>query len=149
MCARARARAHAVVGARPAAAGATLFTAIQQPFPTTTHPPPPTPLPSTGKDYYKILGVARDAKDDEIKKAYRKLAVRWHPDKNPDNAAEAAEKFKEVAEAYDVLSDATKRQVFDAYGEGESLARRQHAAAAQRAMQSFLRAQSFFLAAQR
>ena len=66
------------------------------------------------------LGVARDAKDDELKKAYRKLAVKWHPDKNPSNPEEAAERFKEVAEAFDVLSDPTKRQVFDAYGEGES-----------------------------
>ena len=49
-----------------------------------------------------------------------RLAVKWHPDKNPDNAAEAEEKFKEVAEAYDVLSDPQKREIFDVYGEGES-----------------------------
>ena len=56
-----------------------------------------------GKDYYKILGVARDASEDQIKKAYRKLALKYHPDKNRSPGAE--EKFKEIAEAYDVLSD--------------------------------------------
>lgn len=56
-----------------------------------------------GKDYYKILGVSRLATDDEIKKAYRKMALKYHPDKNSDPGAE--DKFKEIAEAYDVLSD--------------------------------------------
>ena len=56
-----------------------------------------------GKDYYKILGVPRDASDDDIKKAYRKLALKYHPDKNKDPGSE--EKFKELAEAYDVLRD--------------------------------------------
>lgn len=56
-----------------------------------------------GKDYYKILGISKTAKDDEIKKAYRKMALRYHPDKNKTIGAE--EKFKEVAEAYEVLSD--------------------------------------------
>lgn len=68
-----------------------------------------------GKDYYKILGIPKTATDDEIKKAYRKLALRYHPDKN--KAANAEEKFKEVAEAYEVLSDKNKREVFDKYGE--------------------------------
>ena len=68
-----------------------------------------------GKDYYKILGVAKTAKDDEIKKAYRKLALKWHPDKNKSAGAE--EKFKEISEAYDVLSDKEKREIFDKYGE--------------------------------
>lgn len=70
-----------------------------------------------GKDYYAILGIPRDADKDAIRKAYRKAALQWHPDKNQDNKEVAAEKFKEVAEAYDVLSDPTKRQIFDAYGE--------------------------------
>ena len=56
-----------------------------------------------GKDYYKILGVDKKATDDELKKAYRKLALKYHPDKNQDPGAE--EKFKEIAEAYEVLSD--------------------------------------------
>lgn len=68
-----------------------------------------------GKDYYKILGVPKSAKDDEIKKAYRKMALRYHPDKNKTIGAE--EKFKEVAEAYEVLSDKKKRDVYDKYGE--------------------------------
>eukprot|EP00775_Hariotina_reticulata_P006437 gene6437-6667_t len=71
-----------------------------------------------GKDYYQILGVDKSASEDELKKAYRRLAVKWHPDKHPpENRAAAEEKFKEIAEAYDVLSDPTKRQVYDAYGE--------------------------------
>ncbi|XP_037044760.1 dnaJ protein homolog 1-like [Bradysia coprophila] len=68
-----------------------------------------------GKDYYKILGIARNATDDEIKKAYRKLALKYHPDKN--KAASAEERFKEIAEAYEVLSDKKKRDIFDKYGE--------------------------------
>ena len=68
-----------------------------------------------GKDYYKTLGVSRSATDDELKKAYRKLALKYHPDKN--KSPEAEEKFKAIGEAYDVLSDARKRQVYDQYGE--------------------------------
>jgi len=68
-----------------------------------------------GKDYYRILGVSRTATDDEIKKAYRKLALKYHPDKNQTPGAE--EKFKEVGEAYDVLSDQKKKQIYDQYGE--------------------------------
>jgi len=68
-----------------------------------------------GKDYYKILGVSQAATDEDLKKAYRKLALKYHPDKNKSAGAE--EKFKEIAEAYDVLSDPTKRQVYDKYGE--------------------------------
>lgn len=68
-----------------------------------------------GKDYYKALEVPRSANEDEIKKAYRKMALKYHPDKNKSPGAE--EKFKEVAEAYDVLSDAKKKEVYDKYGE--------------------------------
>ncbi|MDE6574295.1 MAG: molecular chaperone DnaJ [Muribaculaceae bacterium] len=67
------------------------------------------------RDYYEVLGVGRDATADQIKKAYRKKAVQYHPDKNPGNK-EAEEKFKEAAEAYDVLSDEKKRQLYDQYG---------------------------------
>ncbi len=67
------------------------------------------------RDYYEVLGVAKSASPDEIKKAYRKLAVQFHPDKNPGNK-EAEEKFKEISEAYEVLSDADKRQRFDQFG---------------------------------
>ena len=68
-----------------------------------------------GKDYYKILGLARGANEDDIKKAYRKMALKYHPDKNKTPGAE--EKFKEVAEAYEVLSDKRKREIYDQYGE--------------------------------
>jgi len=70
-----------------------------------------------GKDYYAILGVSKNATDEELKKAYRKLALKWHPDRNRDNAAEATEKFKEIGEAYDVLSDPQKRRIYDQVGE--------------------------------
>lgn len=68
-----------------------------------------------GKDYYQTLGLARGASDEEIKRAYRRQALRYHPDKNKEPGAE--EKFKEIAEAYDVLSDPRKREIFDRYGE--------------------------------
>lgn len=69
-----------------------------------------------GKDYYAVLGVGKDADDDQLKKAYRKMAVKWHPDKN-QGSKDAEAKFKECAEAYDVLSDKNKRAVYDRYGE--------------------------------
>lgn len=74
-----------------------------------------------GKDYYQTLGLARGASDDEIKRAYRRQALRYHPDKNKEPGAE--EKFKEIAEAYDVLSDPRKREIFDRYGEEGTRAR--------------------------
>ena len=67
------------------------------------------------RDYYEVLGIQKGASDDEIKKAFRKLAVKYHPDKNPGDK-EAEEKFKEVNEAYSVLSDKTKRQRYDQFG---------------------------------
>lgn len=67
------------------------------------------------RDYYEVLGVSRDASEDEIKKAYRKIAIKYHPDRNPGNK-EAEEKFKEAAEAYDVLHDPQKRQRYDQFG---------------------------------
>ena len=67
------------------------------------------------RDYYEVLGVSKDASADEIKKAYRKLALKYHPDRNPGDKA-AEEKFKEAAEAYDVLSDETKRKRYDQFG---------------------------------
>lgn len=73
-------------------------------------------MASEHQDYYKILGVERDATADEIKKAYRKLAVKYHPDRNPDNVKEAEEKFKELSEAFEVLSDPNKRAAYDRYG---------------------------------
>ncbi|KAM6978697.1 dnaJ homolog subfamily B member 2 isoform 1-T1 [Tautogolabrus adspersus] len=67
-------------------------------------------------DYYNVLGVSKTASQDEIKKAYRKLALKWHPDKNPENKEDAEKKFKEVAEAYEVLSDKSKRDEYDRFG---------------------------------
>lgn len=67
------------------------------------------------RDYYEILGVSKSASDDEIKKAYRKLAIKYHPDKNPDDKA-AEEKFKEAAEAYEILSNSEKRQRYNQFG---------------------------------
>ncbi|CAL1368057.1 unnamed protein product [Linum trigynum] len=71
-----------------------------------------------GMDYYNILKVNRNASDDDLKKAYKRLAMIWHPDKNPTTKrAEAEAKFKQISEAYDVLSDPQKRQIYDSYGE--------------------------------
>ncbi|KAL7720176.1 J domain-containing protein [Entamoeba marina] len=70
-----------------------------------------------GRDFYQILGVNKNVSEAELKKAYKKLALKWHPDRNPDNQKEAGEKFKEIAEAYSVLSDPKKKEIYDRYGE--------------------------------
>ena len=70
-------------------------------------------MSSDKKDYYEVLGVPKDATEEQIRKAYKKLALRWHPDKNPDNRKQAEEKFKEIGEAYSVLSDPKKRNEYD------------------------------------
>ncbi|ENN73975.1 hypothetical protein HUJ04_001583 [Dendroctonus ponderosae] len=67
-------------------------------------------------DYYRVLEVPKSATTAEIKKSYRKLALKWHPDKNNDNVDEATKKFKEISEAYEVLSDDKKRRMYDQYG---------------------------------
>src|SRR6266513_4694853 len=67
------------------------------------------------RDYYEVLGVDRNVSEEDIKRAYRKLAVKFHPDKNPDDP-HAEEKFKELGEAYDVLMDADKRAAYDRFG---------------------------------
>ena len=70
-------------------------------------------MSSNKKDYYEVLSVSKNATDDEIRKAYKKLAIKWHPDKNPDNKEQAEEKFKEISEAYSVLSDPKKKREYD------------------------------------
>lgn len=70
---------------------------------------------TTQKDYYEILGISRNASEDDIKKAYRRLAMKYHPDRNPNDHA-AEEKFKEVKEAYEILSNAEKRSLYDQFG---------------------------------
>ena len=67
-------------------------------------------------DYYEVLGVSRDCSESDIKKAYKKMALKWHPDKNPDQRDNAERVFKRVSEAYEVLSDAGKRKMYDMYG---------------------------------
>ncbi|KAI7980230.1 hypothetical protein LOK49_Contig178G00004 [Camellia lanceoleosa] len=68
-------------------------------------------------DYYNILEVNKNATEEDLKKSYRKLAMKWHPDKNPNNKKQAEAKFKQISEAYDVLSDPQKRGIYDQYGE--------------------------------
>src|SRR4030066_1883965 len=71
------------------------------------------------EDYYQVLGVDKKASADEIKKAYRKLAIKGHPDKNPTNKKASEEKFKKISEAYAVLSDPQKRQQYDTFGSAD------------------------------
>jgi molecular chaperone DnaJ len=71
---------------------------------------------STHRDYYEILGVERDASAEQVKSAYRKAAMKWHPDRNPENKHEAEENFRQASEAYNVLSDPQKRSVYDRFG---------------------------------
>ncbi len=78
-------------------------------------------MAARGKDYYKILGVPRNASAEEIKKAYRRLAMQYHPDRNPGKEAWANEKFKEINEAYGVLGDPEKRQQYDRFGTAGNL----------------------------
>lgn len=68
-------------------------------------------------DYYKTLKVSRNASEEDLKKSYKRLAMKWHPDKNSENKKEAEAKFKQISEAYDVLSDPQKRQIYDIYGD--------------------------------
>src|SRR5438128_4829713 len=67
------------------------------------------------RDYYEVLGVNRDAQEDDLKKSYRRLAMKWHPDRNPENP-KAEDHFKEAKEAYEVLSDGNKRAAYDQFG---------------------------------
>ena len=73
------------------------------------------PMAATKRDYYEVLEVTRTATGEEIKKSYRRLAVKFHPDKNPDDP-QAEEQFKELGEAYDVLMDDQKRAAYDRFG---------------------------------
>ena len=70
---------------------------------------------SEKRDYYEVLGVSRDASEADVKKAYRRLAMKYHPDRNPGDEA-AEEKFKEASEAYEVLSDGEQREAYDRFG---------------------------------
>src|SRR5579863_4362835 len=68
------------------------------------------------RDFYEVLGVTRTASVEEIKSSYRKAALKWHPDRNPENKEESEVKFRECTEAYSVLSDSQKREIYDQYG---------------------------------
>ena len=70
-----------------------------------------------GRDFYAILEIPRDATQDQIRQAYKKAALKWHPDKNPDNVEEAQKKFQDISEAFQTLKDPEKRAIYDKYGE--------------------------------
>lgn len=82
---------------------------------TAKWPAAPAAVQAAKTNFYSVLGVKRNATADEIKKAYRKLSMKYHPDKNKDPSAET--KFKEISRAYEVLNNAEKRQIYDEYGE--------------------------------
>jgi len=88
-------------------------------------------------DFYEILGVRKDASQDELKKAYRKLALRWHPDKNPDDVETAQKNFKVISEAYEVLSDKNRRRDYDRYGKNGPVATRSPTGTPSRRSQAF------------
>ena len=69
------------------------------------------------KSYYDVLEISKDADENEIKKSFRKMATKWHPDKNLNNREEATEKFKEISQAYEILSDPEKKEKYDKYGD--------------------------------
>jgi len=80
-------------------------------------------MPRTNqRDYYEILGVSKTSTIEEIKSSYRKSALKWHPDRNPENKEEAEVSFRECTEAYSILSDPNKRQIYDTYGHAGWLA---------------------------
>lgn len=68
------------------------------------------------RDYYQVLGLSKTATEADIKKAYKKLAIKWHPDKNLNNKEQAVQKFREITQAYQNLSDPEKRKIYDTYG---------------------------------
>src|SRR3989338_7177866 len=72
---------------------------------------------NSSESFYDLLEVKKDATESEIRSSYRKLARKWHPDRNPDNVAEAEAKFKRISKAYEVLTDAQKRKIYDQHGE--------------------------------
>jgi len=87
--------------------------------------------------YYDVLKVSKSASDSEVKKAYRKLALKWHPDKNPNNKAEAEKQFKSISEAYEVLSDKDKRSMYDKYGKEGLTGEQRRSSSASQEMPNF------------
>ena len=73
-------------------------------------------MPVAKRDYYEVLGIQKGASADEVKQSFRRLALKHHPDRNPDNKKESEERFKEISEAYEILSDPQKRSTYDQFG---------------------------------